>query len=143
MVPILDAKDTIISPQTAQRRDSGRILKKLTDIMADKIARYRRKGRNTPIRAMVVGIPNSGKSTLIKLPVRRKKDYNGRRPGVYEKQTMAAVCKGVDMLDTPGTLWPKMRRPANLPSILLYRQYKGRYFRLGRSGRKPYKIFIR
>ncbi len=97
-----------IVANSANGRDSGRILKKLTDIMADKIARYREKGVNTPIRAMVVGIPNSGKSTLINCLCGGKKTITGDRPGVTKSKQWLAVCKGVDMLDTPGTLWPKM-----------------------------------
>lgn len=104
-----DAKGyNYISANSANGRDSGRILKKLTDIMADKIARYREKGVNTPIRAMVVGIPNSGKSTLINCLCGGKKTITGDRPGVTKNKQWLAVCKGVDMLDTPGTLWPKM-----------------------------------
>lgn len=97
-----------ITANSANGRDAGRILKKLTDIMAEKIARYRAKGVMTPIRAMVVGIPNSGKSTLINCLCGGKKTITGDRPGVTKSKQWLAVAKGVDMLDTPGTLWPKM-----------------------------------
>lgn len=89
-------------------RDSQTVMKKLMDIVSDKIERFREKGVNTPIRSMVIGIPNSGKSTLINSLCGGKRTITGDRPGVTKNKQWLAVAKGVDMLDTPGTLWPKL-----------------------------------
>lgn len=97
-----------VTSNSANGKDNGKILKKLLEIMFDKIQRYREKGVNTPVRAMVIGIPNSGKSTLINSLCRGKKTITGDRPGVTKTKQWLAVTRGVDMLDTPGTLWPKL-----------------------------------
>ncbi|RAZ14411.1 ribosome biogenesis GTPase YlqF, partial [Klebsiella oxytoca] len=60
-----------------------------------------------PIRAMVVGIPNVGKSTFINKVVRRKSAKVGDRPGVTRGKQWVSVDKGLELLDTPGILWPK------------------------------------
>ena len=54
-----------VTSNSANGKDNAKILKKLLCVLDDKIKRYREKGVNTPVRAMVIGIPNSGKSTLI------------------------------------------------------------------------------
>lgn len=89
-------------------RDSQTVMKKLAELVSDKVEKYREKGVNTPIRSMVIGIPNSGKSTLINSLCGGKRTITGDRPGVTKNKQWLAVAKGVDMLDTPGTLWPKL-----------------------------------
>ena len=97
-----------VTSNSASGRDNAKIFKKLLELMDEKIRRYREKGVNTPIRAMVIGIPNSGKSTLINSLCGGKKTVTGDKPGVTRNKQWLAVAKGVDMLDTPGTLWPKL-----------------------------------
>lgn len=99
--------DYVVS-NSANGKDNDKILKKLLFVLDDKIKRYREKGVNTPVRAMVIGIPNSGKSTLINSLCGGKRTITGDRPGVTKSKQWLAVRKGVDMLDTPGTLWPKL-----------------------------------
>ena len=74
----------------------------------EKIERDRRKGiLNRPIRAMVVGIPNVGKSTFINTFAGRACAKTGNKPGVTKGKQWIRLNKGVELLDTPGILWPK------------------------------------
>lgn len=77
-------------------------------VLQDKVAAWKAKGQiGKPIRAMVVGIPNVGKSTFINKVVRRKSAKVGDRPGVTRGKQWVSVDKGLELLDTPGILWPK------------------------------------
>lgn len=77
-------------------------------LMKEKIERQIRKGI-TPraIRAMVCGIPNVGKSTLINQLAKKKATVTGDRPGVTRSLQWVKVGKELELLDTPGVLWPK------------------------------------
>lgn len=63
--------------------------------------------RNRPIRAMIVGIPNVGKSTLINRLVGRRTAMTQDKPGVTRGPQWITIAKGLELLDTPGVLWPK------------------------------------
>ncbi|NDL68174.1 ribosome biogenesis GTPase YlqF [Anaerotalea alkaliphila] len=74
----------------------------------DKIARDKRRGMmNRPIRAMIVGIPNVGKSTFINKLVGRATAKTGNKPGVTKGKQWIKIKKDIELLDTPGILWPK------------------------------------
>lgn len=74
----------------------------------EKTERDRRRGiKNRPIRAMVVGIPNVGKSTFINSFVGRSLTKTGNRPGVTKGKQWIRVSRELELLDTPGILWPK------------------------------------
>jgi len=73
-----------------------------------KTERDRRRGiLNRPIRAMVVGIPNVGKSTFINSFAKKACTKTGNRPGVTKGKQWIRLNKNVELLDTPGILWPK------------------------------------
>ena len=74
----------------------------------EKTERDRRRGiKNRPIRAMVVGIPNVGKSTFINTFAGRACAKTGNKPGVTKGKQWIRLNKNVELLDTPGILWPK------------------------------------
>ncbi len=76
--------------------------------LAEKIARYRDKGMTgRRLRAMIVGIPNVGKSSFINRMVGSKKARVENRPGVTLTAQWASTPMGIDLLDMPGVLWPK------------------------------------
>ena len=81
-------------------------------VLKDQIARWREKGQvGRPVRAMVVGVPNVGKSTLINKVAKKKSAKAGDRPGVTRGKQWVHVDRGLDLLDTPGILWPKFEDP--------------------------------
>ncbi len=85
-----------------------RITAAAKEVMRAKLERDRRRGiRPRAIRAMVVGIPNVGKSTLINSLAKRKAAVTGDRPGVTKALQWVKVNKELELLDTPGVLWPK------------------------------------
>lgn len=86
--------------------DCSQIIDGLKAISSDKIRKFANKGATARIRAMVVGVPNSGKSTIINSMVKRAKAVTGDRPGVTRGKQWLSI-DNVDFLDTPGTLWGK------------------------------------
>ena len=67
--------------------------------------------KNRSIRVMIVGIPNVGKSTLINRLVGKNKVLAADKPGVTRGQQWVTIAKGLELLDTPGVLWPKFDDP--------------------------------
>lgn len=80
----------------------------IADACKEKIERDRRRGiKNRPVRAMVVGIPNVGKSTFINSFAGKACAKTGNKPGVTKGKQWIRLNKEVELLDTPGILWPK------------------------------------
>lgn len=91
---------------------SGAGLKQINGVVQEackeKIERDRRRGiLNRPVRAMVVGIPNVGKSTFINSFAGKACAKTGNRPGVTKGNQWIRLNKSLELLDTPGILWPK------------------------------------
>ena len=75
---------------------------------AEKIERDRKKGiKNRPVRAMVAGIPNVGKSTFINTYAKKAAAKTGNKPGVTKGKQWIRLSGSLELLDTPGILWPK------------------------------------
>lgn len=80
----------------------------LRDILKDKIDKDLKRGiKARAIKTMVIGIPNVGKSTLINTLVGKKMAQTANKPGVTKSQQWIRINKDLDLLDTPGVLWPK------------------------------------
>jgi len=86
----------------------GDIMPKINSILAEKLARYSDRGMlGRTLKALVVGIPNSGKSTFINRMAGSAKAKAENRPGVTKDKQWVSTKHGLDLLDTPGVLWPK------------------------------------
>jgi len=84
------------------------IIAKSKALMQEKLERLRQRGRiYVPVRAMIVGVPNVGKSTFINKFVGSKSTKTGDRPGVTRGKQWIKIKKDFELLDTPGILWPK------------------------------------
>jgi len=88
-------------------------------VLKEKIERNTAKGMNKPLKVMIVGIPNVGKSTLINQISGRKGAKAENRPGVTRGKQWVSVDSGLLLLDTPGILWPKFEDP-NVGMMLAY-----------------------
>lgn len=88
----------------------GKILPLARELMEQKWSIFYRRGITPPsLRLMVVGIPNVGKSSLINSLSKRKAAKTGPNPGVTKHQDWIKLGKNVELLDTPGILWPKIQ----------------------------------
>ena len=85
----------------------NKILPTIRELLKEKLERYENKGMNRRIFAMVLGIPNVGKSTLINKLSGNKKAKVENRPGVTRDKQWFSTGIGLDIMDMPGILWPK------------------------------------
>ena len=93
------------------RKGIGEFQPTVRNVLSEKIQRNAARGMNRPVRVMVVGIPNVGKSTLINQISGRKGAKAENRPGVTRGKQWVTVDNGLLLLDTPGILWPKFEDP--------------------------------
>ncbi len=100
-----------IAVDCKRRGGIGEFEPALRGLLAERIARDAAKGMRRPLRAMVVGIPNVGKSTFINQVSGRKGAKAENRPGVTRGKQWVTVNERLLLLDTPGILWPKFQDP--------------------------------
>lgn len=88
---------------------TGKEISRIADgfrvITAEKIARFKAKGIVRPIRVMIIGVPNCGKSTIINSVAKKKATVTGDKPGVTRGKQWVCLDSGLELLDTPGTCW--------------------------------------
>ncbi len=103
--------DTAISVSLKKKNATNRILKEAEKLLEPKRLKDLKKGLLKPrLRAIVIGVPNSGKSTLINLLAGKSKAKVGNMPGVTKGQQWVNAGQ-IHLLDTPGILWPKFEKP--------------------------------
>ncbi len=100
-----------IATDCKSRKGINEFLPALRSVLKEKIARNAEKGMNKPLRIMIVGIPNVGKSTFINQISGRKGAKAENRPGVTRGKQWVTVDSSLLLLDTPGILWPKFEDP--------------------------------
>lgn len=87
----------------------NQIVNKSNTLIKDKMNKLKDKGiKNRPVRAMILGVPNVGKSTLINNLSGRKGAKTGNKPGVTKGNQWIKIKGNLELLDTPGILWPKL-----------------------------------
>lgn len=90
----------------------NRFIPTVRDVLSDKIEKWEAKGmRNRSIHIMVVGIPNVGKSSFINKMAKKDSARVEDRPGVTRGNQWFSIGQGMELLDTPGVLWPKFDDP--------------------------------
>lgn len=96
-------------PMTAgNRRDKQLLLREIQKLGQPMVNRWKKRGMNPrPVRLIVLGIPNVGKSTLINMLAGRAAARTANTPGHTRGKQWVRLTNGVDLLDTPGILWPK------------------------------------
>lgn len=107
-------KGYFVVPLDARKnRGMKEIQNTIAQVCKEKIERDRKRGiLNRPVRAMVVGIPNVGKSTFINSFAGKAVAKTGNKPGVTKGKQWIRLNKSVELLDTPGILWPKFEDQA-------------------------------
>ena len=102
----------VIQTDCKSRKGINQFAPAVRTLLAEKLARYAEKGQvGRPLKLMVVGIPNVGKSTFINQIAGRKGAKAENRPGVTRGKQWVTVDQGLLLLDTPGILWPKFEDP--------------------------------
>ena len=98
-----------VSTSSAKRKAAVSLIEAAA---ADKVAKMKEKGVTKTVRAMVVGIPNVGKSTFINRIAGETKAKVGDKPGVTKGKQWVKVSPYLELMDTPGLLWPKLENEA-------------------------------
>ena len=100
-----------VATDCKSKKGIGSFQPAVRSVLREKIERNAAKGMNRPLRVMIVGIPNVGKSTLINQISGRKGAKAENRPGVTRGKQWVTVDSNLLLLDTPGILWPKFEDP--------------------------------
>ena len=87
---------------------ANKIINKLNEMMSEERNIAQQKGRNKIVRAMIIGIPNVGKSSFINRVSKKTSMRVGNKPGVTKNKQWIRLTSNVELLDTPGVLWPKI-----------------------------------
>ena len=104
-----DTPTSVAVKLNATNSGAGKIIsEKLIELSKDYIAKKQEKGVRAVIRAVVIGVPNSGKSTLINNLCGKGKTVTGNKAGVTKMQQLIRVSDYLEVVDTPGTLYPKL-----------------------------------
>ena len=108
-----------VATDCKSKKGIGNFEPTVRSVLKEKIERNAAKGMNKPLRIMIVGIPNVGKSTFINQISGRKGAKAENRPGVTRGKQWVTVSNSLLLLDTPGILWPKFDDP-NVGMMLAY-----------------------
>ena len=100
-----------VATDCKSRKGVAAFVPAIRELLQEKIQRNAAKGQNRPLKIMVVGIPNVGKSTFINQISGRKGAKAENRPGVTRGKQWVTVDESLLLLDTPGILWPKVEDP--------------------------------
>lgn len=101
----------VVATDCKSRKGISDFYPAVRSVLREKLERNAAKGMNRPVRVMIVGIPNVGKSTFINQISGRKGAKAENRPGVTRGKQWVTVDNGLLLLDTPGILWPKFEDP--------------------------------
>ena len=112
-------EDCLISDSISDNLTKN-VVNEVKRILSDKLEKAKARGiRKKTLRAMVVGIPNVGKSTFINNIVRKKVAKAENRPGVTKSLQWIRINEDVELLDTPGVLWPKIENQSDARLLAL------------------------
>lgn len=97
----------VLESDAKSGQGTARFAGAVRELLAEKIRAYEEKGQNRVLRVMILGIPNVGKSTFINKIAGRKTAKTEDRPGVTRSKQWVPIDRNLELLDTPGILWPK------------------------------------
>ena len=99
--------DKAIALNANEKGCAKQVVKAFDSLEMKNVLRLRQKGVVRPVRIMIIGVPNSGKSSIINLLSGRKSAVTGNKPGVTRGKQWIRLGDGLELLDTPGTLWSR------------------------------------
>lgn len=102
-------KSDFVLLNSTQSGAKGQIVQKINNLCKDKFGKFEKNGIKTVLRAMVIGVPNSGKSTLVNNLCEKAKAVTGNKAGVTKSKQWFRLSEGVEICDTPGTLYPNLQ----------------------------------
>lgn len=106
-------------------KDTNKIIDKSLEIMKEENQKRLNKGlKPRSLRALIVGVPNAGKSTLINRLVGRKSAGVGNKPGFTKSLSWIRINKDIELLDSPGILWPKIENQENAHVLAAFSSIK-------------------
>lgn len=106
-------------------KDTNKIIDKSMEIMREENEKRIKKGLKTrSLRALIVGVPNAGKSTLINRLVGKKSAGVGNKPGFTKSLSWIRINKDIELLDSPGILWPKLENQENAHVLAAFSSIK-------------------
>lgn len=97
-----------ITLNSTESNSSKKLLDAIKNLSVKKLIKNQKRGINVPLRMMILGVPNCGKSTLINNLCKKGKTITGDRAGVTRGKQWVTVSDSLEVLDTPGTLWPNL-----------------------------------
>lgn len=106
---LISSKTSCVLVNSTVSNSSKAIISKLEELLHEKIEHNNLKGIVIPMRAMIIGVPNSGKSTIANNLCGDKRAITGDKPGVTRNNQWIKISKYLEVLDTPGTLWPSFQ----------------------------------
>lgn len=105
---------TVIPVDLMNGKDTQKIIEKTKEIVAEENKKRLEKGlKKRSVRALIIGVPNAGKSTLINRLVGKKSAGVGNKPGFTKSLSWIRINKDIELLDSPGILWPKIENQEN------------------------------
>ena len=106
-------------------KDTNKIIDKSLEIMKEENQKRLNKGlKPRSLRVLIVGVPNAGKSTLINRLVGRKSAGVGNKPGFTKSLSWIRISKDIELLDSPGILWPKIENQENAHVLAAFSSIK-------------------
>lgn len=99
---------TCITLNSTESNSSKKLLDAIKNLHIKKIVKNEKRGITIPLRMMILGVPNCGKSTLINNLCGKGKTITGDKAGVTRGKQWVSVASNLEVLDTPGTLWPNL-----------------------------------
>lgn len=111
------AKDYIALPFSAISSKKDALIKAINKAAAPVVKRYAERGMRKTVRVLVCGIPNSGKSAVINRLIGRSSAKAGDKPGVTKGLQWLRLSDSIELLDSPGLLWPKIESEASAVNI--------------------------
>lgn len=132
-----------IYSDSLSKKDAQAIVRNLLSANAAVIEKYKAKGVNKTVRAMVIGVPNSGKSTLINSLSPVKRAATGNRPGVTRGKQWISIGGGVELLDSPGVLYPDFSDEPKALKLALIGSVRDEVVDTAELAKEGYKLFRR